>query len=109
MQLQAGDLITVSMISGPRPARYVRALRGRPVAAGQERPLHGEFHQIRIIYRRFENPANQVLEDLGQPRRMHQDYIAKAPTCRRCGCSDFFACEGGCSWVEPDLCSSCAT
>lgn len=27
--------------------------------------------------------------------------------CRQCGCTDDRACEGGCSWVEADLCSSC--
>ena len=28
--------------------------------------------------------------------------------CRKCGCTDDCACVGGCSWVEPDLCSQCA-
>lgn len=28
-------------------------------------------------------------------------------TCRVCGCTDAKACEGGCSWVEADLCSKC--
>jgi ParB/RepB/Spo0J family partition protein len=28
--------------------------------------------------------------------------------CRVCGCTEDNACEGGCSWVEADLCSSCA-
>jgi hypothetical protein len=28
--------------------------------------------------------------------------------CRLCGCTTERACEGGCSWVAPDLCSSCA-
>lgn len=28
--------------------------------------------------------------------------------CRVCGCTDDCACPGGCSWVAPDLCSSCA-
>ena len=28
--------------------------------------------------------------------------------CRICGCTEDNACEGGCSWVEEDLCSSCA-
>jgi len=28
--------------------------------------------------------------------------------CRGCGCTDEEACEGGCIWVEPDLCSRCA-
>jgi hypothetical protein len=29
--------------------------------------------------------------------------------CRVCGCSEFNACPGGCSWVEEDLCSACAS
>lgn len=28
--------------------------------------------------------------------------------CRSCACSDTNACPGGCTWVEPDLCSRCA-
>lgn len=28
--------------------------------------------------------------------------------CRVCGCTQDNACKGGCSWIEPDLCSSCA-
>lgn len=28
--------------------------------------------------------------------------------CRVCGCTDAVACDGGCGWTEPDLCSSCA-
>jgi hypothetical protein len=27
--------------------------------------------------------------------------------CRRCGCTEFTPCEGGCWWVEADLCSAC--
>ncbi len=27
--------------------------------------------------------------------------------CRMCGCTELNACEGGCSWVEADLCSAC--
>ena len=27
--------------------------------------------------------------------------------CRVCGCTETCACEGGCWWVEPDLCSAC--
>jgi PRTRC genetic system protein A len=29
-------------------------------------------------------------------------------TCRVCGCTESTPCEGGCEWVEPDLCSACA-
>lgn len=28
--------------------------------------------------------------------------------CLRCGCTDDRACEEGCCWVTPQLCSSCA-
>jgi hypothetical protein len=28
--------------------------------------------------------------------------------CWQCGCTDDHACEGGCYWIEPDLCSACA-
>lgn len=31
-----------------------------------------------------------------------------AASCRKCGCTDDRACPGGCFWVEPDLCASCA-
>lgn len=37
-------------------------------------------------------------------------FTEKAQTegvCKLCGCTWNNACSGGCSWVEPDLCSSC--
>lgn len=44
-----------------------------------------------------------------------QDYIAEYSLesfaheeCIFCGCTDDNACEGGCSWVLPGLCSKCA-
>lgn len=30
-----------------------------------------------------------------------------AQRCRVCGCTDMRACDGGCEWVELDLCSAC--
>ena len=27
--------------------------------------------------------------------------------CRVCGCSEEYPCEGGCWWIEEDLCSAC--
>lgn len=27
--------------------------------------------------------------------------------CRACGCTDDYACDGGCTWVEETLCSAC--
>lgn len=40
-----------------------------------------------------------IIDDLNSTRDL--------PTCRNCGCTDDYACDGGCSWVEPDLCSAC--
>ncbi|MBI5520230.1 MAG: hypothetical protein HY916_09235 [Desulfovibrio sp.] len=40
--------------------------------------------------------------------RLWEEQDADDPACRVCGCTEFMACPGGCWWVEPDLCSSCA-
>jgi hypothetical protein len=29
--------------------------------------------------------------------------------CAECGCTNARACEEGCMWIEPDLCTACAT
>jgi hypothetical protein len=34
--------------------------------------------------------------------------VLAGPRCRVCGCTNDNACPGGCSWIEPDLCSACA-
>lgn len=33
--------------------------------------------------------------------------MSRRRACRICGCTDARACQGGCSWIERDLCSSC--
>lgn len=39
--------------------------------------------------------------------RMAAADLENFPVCRVCGCTDDTPCEGGCYWVEPDLCSAC--
>jgi hypothetical protein len=90
-EVRPGDLLTVATIGGPKPAHYVRPLRG------SRNQLVG-WHQVTLIY-----PSGAE----GKPRRFHEDDIEWSQRCRVCGCSDFFACKGGCSWVEEDLCSRC--
>jgi hypothetical protein len=36
------------------------------------------------------------------------EIVEDEQTCRVCGCTWDNACEGGCYWVEDDLCSKCA-
>lgn len=44
--------------------------------------------------------------DDGPVRRLYGQ-LTGARTCRVCGCSDAWGCDGGCWWTRPDLCSSC--
>lgn len=37
------------------------------------------------------------------------DALGGARSCEGCGCTDLWACEGGCSWAGPRMCSSCAS
>lgn len=48
--------------------------------------------------------ARRSLEEL-----QRRDRDAGARACRKCGCTDRYACAAGCSWVDADLCSSCGT
>lgn len=34
-------------------------------------------------------------------------FLRGEAVCRVCGCTDERACEGGCRWVDIDLCSRC--
>lgn len=36
------------------------------------------------------------------------DRVYGLPACRKCGCTEHAACNDGCSWIERDLCSTCA-
>ncbi|MCD7947526.1 MAG: hypothetical protein LUG13_04405 [Oscillospiraceae bacterium] len=33
--------------------------------------------------------------------------LSETKRCRVCGCTEHNACDGGCAWVEDDLCSRC--
>jgi hypothetical protein len=60
------------------------------------------FHQSDFVAR-FDSWA-EFLAGLAPARIVR----ASVATCRVCGCTDEKACDGGCSWTEPDLCSTCA-
>ena len=34
--------------------------------------------------------------------------MRKVIWCSGCGCTDKHPCKGGCTWIEPGLCSKCA-
>ena len=43
----------------------------------------------------------------GHANAVRRQTTRKVRACRSCGCTDDRACEGGCWWVEKDLCSAC--
>lgn len=51
-------------------------------------------------------PGYRVIRNPAFPTLLRLENIERG--CRRCGCVDSKACEGGCWWVEADLCSRCA-
>ncbi len=42
-------------------------------------------------------------------QRYFTELTENEAVCRVCGCTQYNACDGGCYWVEPDLCSKCAS
>ena len=39
--------------------------------------------------------------------RIYIETAEGARRCAWCGCTDDFACNGGCAWIQPDRCSAC--
>jgi hypothetical protein len=71
------------------------------------------FHWTDIMeWEPWKTRAAAMWAELGHVRSIPFDaFIAQRaalPHCLVCGCSDDDACPGGCYWVGPALCSSCA-
>ena len=49
-----------------------------------------------------DDESGPILED-GGPIFEDDDEVS----CRGCGCTESEACEGGCIWATPSLCSAC--
>lgn len=56
---------------------------------------------VDVLVRQIEEHLTATGQDLDSVR------LSITPACRVCGCTDDEACEGGCHWVEPGLCSAC--
>lgn len=82
--------------------------------------LHGdEALEIRLVPSRptstsAENIA-EVVRQLIKKEGAHfkgksvRVLIEDVQVCRECGCWEEEACDQGCEWVEPDLCSACVS
>lgn len=70
--------------------------------------LRERLYQVQLLV----GQARELLEGGGDARAFGRalgflDAIG-GMACRVCGCTEGLACELGCGWVEPELCSSCA-
>ncbi len=75
--------------------QIVLTLEGQPLVDAVRRvlkiPLADLSPTVRFLNLDFESPA-----------------AAEEKRCEKCGCTNEKACEGGCFWVSPTLCSTCA-
>lgn len=92
----------------------IRALQRVPRTLNKFSPhAIGPYCWILKDVRRFVNPiafrGSQGLfeiDDIYLDENLFPTVLA-GPRCRVCGCTEQTACDGGCRWVEPDLCSAC--
>jgi hypothetical protein len=77
--------------------------------------LHTQFEYATHELTKNATLPNGVIRGKGGELMSQQGIVVCDPCiedvtiCRRCGCTDNSACEGGCWWVEEDLCSACDT
>jgi len=79
-------------------ARHIAALERRHLAV-----RIGAGKAAKIIL--TEHGWREALRAVTDERR--RDIGKGLPACRICGCTDNDACQAGCSWQEPNLCSVC--
>lgn len=64
--------------------------------------VHGQLH---VVPEEVHRSVALLLAKVEQLGARLEGLAGQA--CRVCGCTQEDACEGGCWWVEEDLCSSC--
>jgi hypothetical protein len=92
LQVEAGQSRVDVMDDGPRMALQV--------AIDGALKVDITDYLVRDFRRRLQRVRVQTIGTVAKN-------IVLVRTCRNCGCCEDRACKGGCSWVEPDLCSKC--
>lgn len=100
---QLDDLRTVErevLIRGARTRIQEQEAKPAPVAAKPAKAARVKSPALRS------DPAEEVVPDF-EPKLKAQP-AEEEKRCEKCGCTSEKACEGGCFWVTPTLCSTCA-
>lgn len=69
--------------------------------------LAAEAEGLSGLCRLIEDRLVEAFDGDGQPL-LPDVTILGIKACRTCFCTDAFGCPEGCSWISPNLCSSCA-
>jgi hypothetical protein len=86
--------------------------RGDPPGKGCDLTLGGllHLHELEVVasdgetYLRFLPATPEEAQNHMKAKGLE---VPAMRTCRFCGCTDACACDGGCHWVEVDVCSRC--
>jgi hypothetical protein len=111
------DEVFASDAAGPDNAgQRVDGLHLAPAAPGRLSVRLDPEAKARAVAEAADTVAGGILiAPLGELAAASSDVVLEhalvgaldARRCRVCDCTDDRACEGGCSWVEADLCSAC--
>src|SRR5579883_3308127 len=74
--------------------------------------VHSFRHLVRTAAEAYSMNAHDATVEITElvkkgELKLSTDGNPSIPTCLECGCTEQFACEGGCSWAGPNVCSSC--
>lgn len=84
-----------------------RALIGYAVPPSMEViAAGGELHCVESLQRWLAKHPVTPYNDDDSKSGGHPMIVEVLPTCRICGCTENYACNVGCVWLEPDLCST---
>ncbi len=82
-------------------------LHGRPSTPWEEIVTEAQADFLDTLVEYLEHGSRRYIGESLRPWLVRLAEAIDVDHCRVCGCTDDHACEGGCSWVEEDLCSAC--
>ncbi|MCD0164585.1 hypothetical protein [Deinococcus sp. 12RED42] len=97
-------LLRVYHGSGVTRAELTRTLE---VRAGVVAAALDAFKDAGLIHSDDLRYYPSLNDDTDAAARREYARLSGARSCRTCGCTDQWACEGGCDWVDENLCSTC--
>lgn len=83
-------------------------LSGSTLSPWMEHVVEAQFDFLSSLHSYLRDQTQRVHLEHMRHAIFRLEMILDMDRCRVCGCTDDHACEGGCSWEEEDLCSSCA-